>query len=190
MMRMLGLAQQILKAAALGALTLALAGPAAAGTVFAWTTDDGVLSYTDDPKRIPARYKGEARKTVLRDGLSGYSRYTPRDAASDVTYADRLYTRVTHLRALNGYLDAKSSADRATPPGYESVVRVNRSLSLNVPQRPGQAPLVVEEHRVRSDNRSVTHHVTVVRQGDRVVSVVRPMSSAQPLEHKDESELY
>ncbi len=191
-MRKLELAGWITKTASLGVLALALAAPASAGTVFGWTTEEGIEAYTNDPKRIPERYKESARKTVMRDGLESYARYTPRDSASDVTYADRLYARVAHLRALNGYLDAKTRADRTTPPGHETVLRLSRGVSVNVPSNAGrgQEPLVVDRHRVRAPNRSVTRHVTVVRQGDRVVSVVRPMSSSNPLKHIDESELY
>ena len=189
-MRMLMFAaEKMWKGLVLGALALALATPASAGAVFAWTTDEGIRAYTNDARRIPFRYKNKVRKTVLRDGLKSYPRYTPRDAASDVTYADRLYTRVVHLRALNARLDARAAQAATTPPGYESVLRVDRNLSLNVPNR-GQEPLVVEKQRVRVPGSNVTRTVTVVRQGDRVISVQRPMSSSNGLTTLTESDLF
>ena len=41
----------------LGALAIGLATPAAAGTVYRWTTEAGTVAYTDDAKRVPARYR-------------------------------------------------------------------------------------------------------------------------------------
>lgn len=190
-MRMLSDLKQIAKPLLLGALALALAAPAGAGTVFAWTTDDGVSAYTNDPKRIPARYKDGARRIQVRDGLASYARYTPRDTAADATYANRVYDRLERLRTLNAHLDASRVAQQTTPAGYETALRLNRRSTIRVqtPMR-GDAPIVVDEHRVRSPNRMVTRHVTVVRQGDHVISVIRPKSHSSALSHKDESELY
>ena len=40
---------------------LGVAGSASAGTVYSWQTEDGTSAYTDDRKRIPARYRSQAK---------------------------------------------------------------------------------------------------------------------------------
>jgi hypothetical protein len=47
--------------------TLLRAFLAASAAFFAWTTDLGVLSFTDDPKRIPAAYKDTAVERTWED---------------------------------------------------------------------------------------------------------------------------
>ncbi len=43
-------------------------------TWFTWTADNGVQSFTDDPGRVPARYRAE----VIEPGaLACYARLTP-----------------------------------------------------------------------------------------------------------------
>ena len=55
-------------AAALAIATLGLAASEASGETFlAWTTDDGVLAYADDPKRVPAKYRDAARERTWED---------------------------------------------------------------------------------------------------------------------------
>lgn len=44
--------------------------------VHVWTTDEGTLAFTDDPKRIPARYAEQARAFELQP-LDDYARFTP-----------------------------------------------------------------------------------------------------------------
>ena len=56
--------------------------PATAGTLYRWTTADGTVSVTDDPDRIPERYKAIAR--AVEDGRQkGFGRYSPTDGAAD-----------------------------------------------------------------------------------------------------------
>ena len=65
------------------------AQPAQADRMFAWTTEDGVYSYTDDFKKVPARYK-EQVTIVDRKSLDDYKRFTPKDAAATGRYEARL----------------------------------------------------------------------------------------------------
>jgi len=39
----------------------------AASFFYAWTTDDGVLSFTDSKKRIPAKYRGAVSERTWQD---------------------------------------------------------------------------------------------------------------------------
>jgi len=48
--------------------------------------------------------------------------------------------------------------------------------------------VIVEEMRVRDPDSIATRHVTVVRQGDRVLSVVKPANPAQPADPPSERE--
>ena len=188
---------KITRSLALGALALALAAPASAGTVFGWTTDDGIAAYTNDPKRVPARYKDGVRRIRVSNGLSSYSRFTPRDHASNASYEKRVYERVERLRALNAHLDASFAAANSNPrkpfgqhggSGQTTLqLDENSRIRVQAPVR-GNEPIVVDEVRMRADN-MFTRHVTVVRQGDRVIAVERPASASQPVHHGDESDL-
>lgn len=155
-------------------VALALASAANAGTLWRWTTADGVVAFSDDPKRIPEAYR-ESAVAVKTANLSSYKRYTPAPAAESKTYTERLSAHVERMRALNAEVAAEQRA--AAPPvrqGAIGEVRVNRKLSMALPEsvQAGDEPIVVEEHRVRDGD--VTTHVYVVRQGDRVLSVMRP----------------
>ena len=44
---------------------LAVASPVTAATVYYWTTEDGAEAYTNDAKRIPAKYKKSAKRRTL-----------------------------------------------------------------------------------------------------------------------------
>ena len=59
--------------------TIVLAGGESNDTsgvvAFVWTSDSGTVSFTDDEKRIPERYKKQARQLVLGD-LKDYERFT------------------------------------------------------------------------------------------------------------------
>jgi hypothetical protein len=51
----------------------------------------------------------------------------------------------------------------------------------------GAEPIVVEEHRVRDGN--ATTHIYVVRQGDRVLSVMRPHTNQSDATWQDIEEV-
>lgn len=44
---------------------------------FRWVTVDGTVSFTDDLKRVPERYRASAERVEFEDGLDGYARFTP-----------------------------------------------------------------------------------------------------------------
>ncbi len=183
------LTQQIRTSVVALALVAALATPAAAGSLYRFVTDEGTVSFTDDSKRIPARYRASAdRLAVAR--LADYARYTPEDGDASTRYAERLHARVERLRELNRALAYELPlASHAAAPGYETVLRANSRAAVRVQNPVGEEPVVLEEHRVLAPGGMVTRHVTIVRQGDRVLSVIRPQSSLQPLSWPDESEL-
>lgn len=158
-----------------GLLALALAAPAAAGTLFKWTGPDGGVSYTDDLKRVPEQHRASAER-VKTSGLGSYERYTPEIEPGKDVQRDRLNARLARLRAFNA---EPRPTHRYDMPVTQTVVRMNDRLSLSVPNEATQSsePVVLEELRVRDPNSITTRHVTVVKQGDRVISVIRPKAT-------------
>ncbi len=155
-------------------LTVALASAASAGTLWRWTNADGVVSFSDDAKRIPEAYR-ESATAVKTANLASYKRYTPAAAAESKTYTERLDAHIARMRVLNAEVEAERAAAVPPPPqGAVGDVRVSRKLSMALPEsvRASDEPIVVEEHRVRDGD--TTTHVYVVRQGERVLSVMRP----------------
>jgi hypothetical protein len=165
-------------AVALAAGTL----PAAAGTLFSYTAEDGTVSYTDDAKRIPERYRTTA-KEVPGAKLGSYGRYTPAKPEAETQYVVQLTERLARLRALNRELDEEAAYAAAVSGGYapglpadgpEVMVRVGRDLQVRVPSTMAETgPVVVEDVRVRPQGSVFTTHDTVVRQGDKILMVVR-----------------
>ena len=104
--------------------------PAQAEPLYRWESADGTVSFTDDAKRVPERYR-ETAKQIDTSVLSGYGRYTPTDAAASQEYAKRLAERLEVLRAANqadeearralaetGAVDAPRRIERAAKPHY------------------------------------------------------------------------
>ncbi len=172
-----------------GILSLALCAPAMGGSLYKWKTADGTVSYTDDLKRVPEQFRGEAVQTKT-SGLKDYARYTPRNEKAQVGQSERLQERLERLRAFNATPQGTVSFQA---PSSQTIVRVNERLSVAVPNSgmdaQAQAPVVVEERRVRDPGAITTRHVTVVKQGDRVISVIRPKSSHNGADWGDEAEL-
>ena len=53
----------------------------AGGALYRWESADGTVSFTDDAKRVPERYR-ESATPIDTSVLSDYGRYTPTDAAA------------------------------------------------------------------------------------------------------------
>jgi hypothetical protein len=168
------------------ALLAVLATPALAGTLYKWTAEDGSMAFTDDAKRVPERYRSQV-KTIRTAGLDSYERFTPSDSTRQSERQRRLQERLERLRALN---EPAGTVAASAPGGQtEIVVRANRQTALTIPSDDaGGEPLVVEEMRVNDPDSIATRHVTVVRQGDRVLSVLKPASPAQPLDAPGEGD--
>jgi hypothetical protein len=164
----------------LGALVvLGLSGQSFAGTVFTWETDDGTISFTDDAKRIPARYKPSATKKEMSP-LKTYPRYTPAGrshAAKETEQAQVLSGDGQTVGAQRGQATAPGFDGRAISFGgsrYGSGVRYQIPESGVTEVEAG--PTVIETMRVRPENSLATRTITVVRQDGRIVAV----NKAQP----------
>jgi hypothetical protein len=159
------------------ALSLA-AGAAGAETLYRWTNGEGVVAFSDSLKRIPEAYRASAVK-IQTSNLTSYTRYTPANPTQSGAYERELEARSARLREINAAAAADAAQFVAPATGASlGEVRVNGKLSLALPagQAASDEPVVVEEHRVRSGG--ATTHVYVVKQGDKVLSVVRPHTNA------------
>jgi len=162
----------------LGALFLIPLTPTVTAEIYAWETDDGVVSYTDDPKSIPGRY--EARSVALEDPkLDDYDRYTEQDPVAAEDYAAHLQRRLDRLRRINGIGGESRTAARAASsaaPNQETL-----SISTGGPHSPridvasdgGEGPLVVERVRGKDDGDTATRNYTVVTRGGKTVAVIK-----------------
>jgi hypothetical protein len=174
-------------------LVAALATPALGGTLYRWTAEDGSVAVTDDPKRIPERYRSQA-ETLNTGGLDTYARFTPSDSAKQNERQMRLQERIARLREINR---DRSEVPLAPPgaaagPASETIVQVNDSTALRIPATESdEGPIIVEEVRVRRKGSNITVHDTVVRQGDKVLVVVRPANWMQGgPDYIDEDEIF
>jgi len=172
-------------------LLAALATPVAAGTLFKWNAEDGSVAFTDDPERIPERYRSQV-ESIESQGLETYTRLTPADPHAMANHRERLAERLQRLRARGAR--EETVAVRAAPaaPVSETIVQVNDDTALRIPATASdEGPIVVEEVRVLRKGSNITIHDTVVRQGDKVLVVVRPAQWMQGgPDYLDEDELF
>jgi hypothetical protein len=121
-----------------------------------------------------------------RTGLSDYERYTPTDRAAIASRSERLSARLERLRTLNTSASGSDEPTRAAPAGGRAPKVTLRAgeesrpaLELDV-AADAEAPLVVEVKRLLDAESFSTRHVTVVRQGDRILSIVDPRKRVAP----------
>lgn len=159
------------------ALLAALAAPVAADPVYSWRTEDGGYAFTDDPKGIPARYRDQAklRETArLRD----YARYTPSDDKAAERYSEQLTRRLAHLRAVNAQPIVRRETVAASSTGPTAALTMQSANgyqpSVEISQNTGGEPIIVETLFTRPEGKMVTRQTQVVRQGDQILSILKP----------------
>jgi hypothetical protein len=162
-------------------LVAALAAPAAAEPVYSWRTEDGGYAFTDDPKAIPPRYRDQAEVRET-ERLEDYKRYTPADDHATQRYAEQLDRRLERLRRLNAPRPQPTAVYAPAPvaagPSPSISMRSDEGFapSVEISEATGDSgePIVVDTLFTRPEGKMVTRQTTVVRQGDRVLSIVRP----------------
>ena len=168
-----------------------LAVPAVAGTVHSWKTEAGTLAFTDDVKRIPARYRASVSSREL-GGLGDYVRFSGADEKSKTLYAARVQARLNRLRNANG------AVALALPSGEGEAAFLVRtsggdngvSTQVGFPLADAEEePIVTNNVRMMPENSIETRHVTIVRQGDRILSVVKPSLNQYPGTFPSEADL-
>lgn len=190
---------------------------AEAGALYRWETADGTVAFTDDPKRVPARYQ-DAAAVVDRGMLTDYGRFSAVDGAANEESARQLAERLAALRAANASTEIDAAEpEHSAPPGAVAAPR-DRDVyrreftrkddrgkdikywryyddggsvpAASLPVDPNDPnPVVTERQRVSVPGQTVTETVTVVRQGDRVLSVERPPSTYHKTDYPSLDEL-
>lgn len=172
-----------------GLLVATLAVPAAAGSFYRYQTDDGGIAFTDDAKRVPERYRDGAEE-IRRDGFDDFDRYTEVGPAHEAAFQGRTEARIEHLRAFNARTVSPDAvtAPSALAPG-SLALRTSRDVQSFVSPQ-GNEPVIVETVRSRPAGSPVTRHITIVRQGDRILSVVEPQQRHSSSRSLDERTLF
>ncbi len=150
----------------------AVASPSMASTVYSWTTEDGTEAYTNDAKRIPAKYKDSAKRRTLGK-LNNYPRLTKSDVKSEIPYSQRVHARLEKLRAGPPVVSAGPAV-----AGHPITIDVgmgsgqgNRDqVSIPVDSL-GKEPIVTEDFSVRMRDSIATRRVQITRQGDQILAV-------------------
>lgn len=158
------------------ALVSSLLGAPIAADIIAYRTEDGVFAYTDDRAKVPARYTAEA-VTVRDPKLESYPRLTIEDTASAREVSARLERRLGYLRQANAATVAEREVAASASAQQGAVVSGSAaSPTLEVSADPAKGPIVVEPLRTQQDGRPATRTSTVVKQGDKVLAIVKSRS--------------
>lgn len=91
---------------------------AQAGTIYKWTDDSGTFSFTDDIKRVPAKYQAKAVAGEM-PAMADYSKFTPVETTSSRV---QLNARLQKFRA-----ERKEVVRTETCPGHGTVEQVRLS---------------------------------------------------------------
>jgi hypothetical protein len=154
------------------ALVVFFCAPALAGEIYSWRTEDGGYAYTDDAKAIPARYRDQAQVRTS-NGIEGYRRLTAPASGSMDDYSRRLANRLGYLRSLNHDLDL-ANAQPVYADDVSNIMVKAGGLAVGVPTGGySDEPVVIETIRYRHNGEMATRHNTVVKKGDRVLTVIK-----------------
>ena len=156
-------------------LCFGLSSSSFAGTVFTWETDDGTISFTDERKRIPAKYRLSA-KTREMGSLESYPRYTP-TGATNISQPER-------NDSLQGSLAGQpADAQRTRETGFDGRAisfgggryggGMRLQLPLNAASEAEGGPIVTETIRVRPENSLATRTIRVVKQDGKIIAVTK-----------------
>ncbi len=172
-------------------LVFVLGASASAGTLYSWKTEDGTFAYTNERKQIPAKYKGEAKKSNLKS-MESYDRFTPGPKSDGKAHQERVMERLEVLRTSVGDSEQMGAAGAG-----ERVVNVNvgsggrnggNQAEVQIPVGLGMddmEPIVVEHIRMKPvAGSNATRHARVVKQGDRVLAVIKSRQLDNPLTPK------
>jgi hypothetical protein len=152
-------------------LGIAIAGPATAGSTYSWRTEGGDIAYTDDIKNVPTRYR-EQVETRPTESLSDYERFSSQDSEESESYAQGLQARLIHLQRLNDSFEPRM-IDQPEVAGTASIQFGGADQVLTLIGDDIDAPVIVERVRVMGAGQIATRHDTIVRQGNRTLSIFR-----------------
>jgi len=143
-----------------------LSAAAAGGPIYHYVTDDGTYAFTDDRKKVPARYLSGVQVRP-RSPLASYARFTP---------AETPELRPVAPAPTPTAAEAVASAFQAAPGAAAITLRTGgaQSALIDITPRPDEPPVTIEKRRFKADGTDVTRTYTVVRQGDRLLTVIKP----------------
>ena len=165
-------------------LIISLAGPAFAGDVWTWRTEDGAFAFTDDSKRIPAKHRADAQRQSMGK-LTRYERFTEVSSELDKPYADRIRERRSALREMSAAAPLGAVVGAAATSFPELIFGVpvtggngRSGVSLSVAVAGSQTSsdselTTIESIRVTPRDSMASSHWTVVKKGDRIVTVIK-----------------
>ena len=149
-----------------------LSSPAfAERTLYRWTTEDGTSAFTDDKKKIPERYRDQVEQGKLKR-LRDYERFT--------------------IAKTPEVTPSQTPPVAAAPPGaapYAYPIR-NEPVAPTISVRTGDEnapiidvspgtnpePIVIEKRHYKPDGAISTRSNTIVRQGDRILTIIKPQA--------------
>lgn len=155
-----------------------LAPPISAGSLYAWRSEDGVYSYTDDHNAVPERYR-DAVAVSESEGLADYARLTVQVASRSAEHGKRLQERLHALREDRKRAVEGPVAKDATFQRGGAVVSLGSAgpgqprVELSAADPATHQPLVIEPLITRRHGDSHTRRSTVIRQGDRTLVIVK-----------------
>lgn len=117
---------------------------------YRWESENGTVSFTDDHKRVPARYRDEAKRISARD-LDSYARFT----------------RVQRNAGPTPWLVAPDAPATEPAPAAapKLLIPVGRNM-LELPDDGSDAPVLVRRGRYEwSDDGYLKSHTVVERDG-------------------------
>ena len=170
------LGAQLTLAMALAALPLG-----ALAEYWQYETEDGTVAFTDDPKRIPTRYRAGAEKQVDR-AVWDYERATisKRGAARETLQTELDPERIAELVPAYAPTPALGPVPETwipggpipTPPAPTRVrVDLGGGSSIEADAQ-SDAPIRVERQHYRTNSRGITAPHTVVTQGGRTIAII------------------
>jgi hypothetical protein len=160
------------------ALASSLLGAPIAADIIAYRTEDGVFAYTDDHDKVPARYAADA-VTVRDSKLHTYPRLTIEDTDAAREVSARLEKRLGYLRQANAAsaaereVAANAAAQQGTVISIPTAPGSAGSPSIEVATNPSDGPVVIEPVRTKDGARAATRGTTVVKQGDKVLAIMK-----------------
>jgi hypothetical protein len=161
--------------------TPALAG----GTAYHWVTDDGTYAFTDDAKAIPKRYRSQVEKRTLKP-LQTYERFTPVETPRSVA------GRAPAVAVPAAAIEPGTAGSGRAPVGPTVSIRTGDDHSPTIDVSPGTSPepVVIEKQRFRPEGSVATRSNTIVSQGDRVLTIIKPrLRNSNVTEFGDEEDL-
>ena len=148
------------------AVALLLAPAAASADFYQYETEDAVISFTDDPARIPARYADVAERKADRP-LADYERLSVAKRGASIATAATTIVPGPLVESRAPVAGSAARTEEAAPPPKTQRVslQLDDAIVLEV-DTDGDEPIYVDRRRYITRNGIMAPH-TVVSRGDK-----------------------